>query len=148
TIPTDTLFGKSLALQGFSRPIKPRPQKRIKRTHRLSSSILVGLLWCMALVAVIVVGVLHTARLHLMIGKNYTDKIQARYLALAGVEKAKALLYEDAILRRGAAKNHTGQLYDTPEDFREVTLGPGKFSVVRPGRMEEGGGMIFGVADE
>jgi len=113
-----------------------------------SASVLVGVLWCMALVAVVVVGVLHTTRLHLMIGKNYTDKIQARYLALAGVEKAKALLYEDAILRRGGARNHTGQLYDSPEDFREVSLGPGKFSVVRPGRIEEGGGMIFGVADE
>src|SRR2546430_353777 len=76
--------------------------------QRRAASVLVGVLWCMALVAVVVVGVLHTARLHLMIGKSYSDKIQARYLALAGIEKAKALLYEDAILRRGAAKNHTG----------------------------------------
>jgi competence ComEA-like helix-hairpin-helix protein len=102
----------------------------------------------MALVAVVVVGVLHTGRLHLMIGKNYSDKIQARYLALAGVEKAKALLYQDAIERRGSAQNHTGQLYDSAQDFKEVALGRGKFSVMRPARADEAGGIVFGIADE
>jgi DNA uptake protein ComE-like DNA-binding protein len=113
-----------------------------------SASVLVGLLWCMALVAVIVVGVLHSARLHLMVGKNYSDKIQARYLALAGIEKARALLYRDAVERRQADKNHTGELYDSPGEFREIKLGPGTFSIIRQGRTVEGGGIFFGISDE
>jgi competence ComEA-like helix-hairpin-helix protein len=113
-----------------------------------AASILVGLLWCIALVALVVVGVLHTARLQLMVGKNHNDKIQARYLALAGVEKAKALLYRDAIDRRASEKNHTGELYQSPADFQEIQLGPGTFSVMRQARADEGGGVIFGIADE
>ena len=63
---------------------------------RTRASILVGLLWCVALLSLVVVSLLHTARMDLTITKNYGDKIQAHYLALAGIEKAKALLYHDA----------------------------------------------------
>ena len=56
--------------------------------------------------SVLVIGVLHTARLDLQVAKNYGDVIQARYLALAGIEKAKALLYQDAIARKRSARNH------------------------------------------
>jgi DNA uptake protein ComE-like DNA-binding protein len=112
------------------------------------ASILVGLLWCVALLSIIVIGVLHTARLDLMIVKNYGDRIQARYLALAGVEKAKALLYQDTLDRKRAEKNHTGFLYDDPDDFRDVALGPGTFSVIRRSAMEEGGQTIYGISDE
>ena len=52
------------------------------------ASVLVALLWCVALLALIVVGVLHTSRLDLRVAKNYGDTIQAHYLALAGIEKA------------------------------------------------------------
>jgi DNA uptake protein ComE-like DNA-binding protein len=97
-----------------------------------------------ALLSVVVVGVLHTAQMDLQTGKNYGDKIQARYLALAGIQKAEALLYKEA--RSG--KNHNGDLYDDTQDFREVTLGRGTFSVLRRGHDEEGGGVIYGISDE
>ncbi len=139
----------------ISHPIIPLSERkrdfqpsRNEAESQRRASILVGLLWCMALVAVVVIGVLHTGRLHLMIGKNYSDKIQARYLALAGVEKAKALLYQDAIERRGSAQNHTGRLYDSSQDFKEVALGRGKFNVFRQARADEAGGVVFGIADE
>ena len=63
---------------------------------RTKASILVGLLWCLALLSVVVIGVLHTSRLDLLVVKNFDDTIQAHYLALAGIEKAKALLYQEA----------------------------------------------------
>lgn len=118
--------------------------------HRTSirASILVGLLWCLALLSVVVVGVLHTARMDLIAGKNYGDKIQARYLALAGVEKAEALLYKNAHDRSHSNKNHTGELYDDPTDFRDVSFGRGTYSVLRRGREDEGGGVLYGVSDE
>ena len=115
---------------------------------RAKASVLVGLLWCLALLSVVVIGVLHTARLNLMVVKNYGDLVQAHYLALAGIEKAKALLYQDAIDRRRSRQNHSGELYDAPQQFRDVTLGRGQFRVFRFGQPDEGGGIIYGVTDE
>ena len=111
-------------------------------------SILVGLLWCLALLSLIVVGVLHTARMDMLVVKNHGDRIQAHYLALAGIEKAKALLFIEARERRRSARNHSGQLYDAAEQFREVALGRGRFSILRRGRPDEGGGIVYGVSDE
>ena len=115
---------------------------------RKQGSILVGLLWCLALLSVIVIGVLHTARMDLLVVKNYGDRIQAHYLALAGIEKARALLYRDAQDRSRNQKNHTGNYYDNEGQFRDVSFGRGTFSVFRRGRPDEGGGIIFGVSDE
>jgi DNA uptake protein ComE-like DNA-binding protein len=108
------------------------------------ASILIGLLWCVALLSVVVVGVLHTAQIDLQTGKNYGDKIQARYLALAGIEKAEALIYKEA----HNGKKHSGDLYDDTQDFRGISLGRGTFSVLRRGHDDEGGGVIYGVSDE
>src|SRR5690348_3068943 len=68
------------------------PRNTLKRGHQ-AASVLVGLLWCVAILSVVVIGVLHSARLNLLVVKNHGDLIQAHYLALAGIEKAKALLY-------------------------------------------------------
>jgi len=112
------------------------------------ASILVGLLWCLALLSVVVIGVLHTARMDLLVVKNYGDRIQAHYLALAGIEKAEALLYRDAHDRSGRRQNHSGELYNAPQQFRNVVFGRGQFRVFRRGRQDEGGGLIYGVSDE
>jgi DNA uptake protein ComE-like DNA-binding protein len=97
---------------------------------------------------VIVVSVLHTARMDLLVVKNYGDRIQAHYLALAGIEKAQALLYRDAGDRSRSQKNHTGNLYDDAQQFRDVPLGRGVFRVFRRSRPDEGGEIVFGVSDE
>jgi competence ComEA-like helix-hairpin-helix protein len=115
---------------------------------RHQASILVGLLWCVALLSLVVVSVLHTSRIDLMAVKNYGDRIQAHYLAVAGIEKAKALLYQNAHDRSRSAKNHSGELYNTPDQFRDVAFGRGKFRVFRRGRQDEGGGVIYGITDE
>lgn len=115
---------------------------------RSRGSILVGLLWCLALLSIIVIGVLHTATLDLMVVKNHGDLIQAHYLALAGVEKAKALIYQDAISRRRSRVNYSADLANAPQQFRDVPLGRGRFRVFRPGSPEEGGKPVFGISDE
>lgn len=115
---------------------------------RSKASVLVGLLWCLALLSIVVIGALHTVRLDLLITKNYGDRIQAHYLAVAGIEKAKALLYQDARNRSRSARNHSGELYDAPQQFRDVRLGRGDFQVFRQGRADEGGGVIYGISDE
>jgi len=112
------------------------------------ASILIGLLWCLAILSVVVVGTLHTAEMDLLAGKNFGDKIQARYLALAGIERAEALLYKNAADRNHSARNHTGDFYEDAQDFKDATLGRGTYSVIRRGRDDEGGGVIYGVSDE
>lgn len=112
-------------------------------------SVLVALLWCLALLSVVVIGVLHAGRMDLMVAKNYGDRLQAHYLAVAGIERAKAMLYQDAANRRRSKVNHNGQLFDSPRDFRDVPLGRGHFRVFRQGRRDEaGGGVVYGVGDE
>jgi competence ComEA-like helix-hairpin-helix protein len=115
---------------------------------RRKGSILVGVLWCMVLLSVLVIGVLHTARMDLLVVKNYGDRVQAHYLALAGVERAKALLYQDVVMRQQTARNHTGSLYNDPQDFRGVPLGRGQFQVIRRAPQADGGDIIYGISDE
>jgi competence ComEA-like helix-hairpin-helix protein len=115
---------------------------------RRSGSVLVAVLWCLALLSLVVIGVLHTARMDLIVVKNYGDRIQAHYLAVAGIEKAKALLYQDARQRTRSALSHSGSLFDSADQFRNVRFGPGQFSVFHRGRTDEGGGLLYGVSDE
>lgn len=123
--------------------MKTTLQRRLK-----AASVLVGVLWCVALLAVVVISVLHTARMDLRVAKNYGDRIQARYLALAGIEKARALLYQNARERSRSGMSHSGELYAAPDQFRDVPLGRGVFSVMRRARQDEGGGIVYGVSDE
>ncbi len=111
-------------------------------------SILIGLLWCLALLAVLVIGVLHSARLELRVSKNHADSMQAYYLALAGIEKAKAVIYLDAKTRRESAKNHTGTTADDPRQFKDIKLGRGQFRVFRQASRFESEKVVYGVTDE
>jgi len=142
-----------MQLGNSMRPPAKRPNRQLSSSpvgavRREYGSILVGLLWCVTLLAVVVISALHTARMDLMVVKNYGDKIQARYLALAGIEKAKALLYQNARDRSRTGKNHTGELYNAPEQFRDVAFGRGQFRVFRRARPDEGGGVLYGISDE
>ncbi len=111
-------------------------------------SILVGLLWCLALLSIVVVGALHSARLDLMVVKNHGDLMQAHYLALAGIERAKALLYQDAVTRRKSHKNYSGELANAPEYFKDIRLGRGEYRVFHQGDREDSERILFGVTDE
>jgi competence ComEA-like helix-hairpin-helix protein len=115
---------------------------------RSQGSILVGLLWCLTLLAVIVIGVLYTSRLDLKVTKNLGDTIQARYLALAGIEKAKALLYQDAGDRKRSRSNHTTSMADNPDQFKDIQFGRGVFRVFYPGDPDRGEELRYGVRDE
>ncbi|MGE4179596.1 MAG: helix-hairpin-helix domain-containing protein [Limisphaerales bacterium] len=111
-------------------------------------AVLVGLLWCLVLLSVLVIGLLHSGRTDLQLARHHADRIQARYLAMAGIERAKALLYQDARERSRSGRNHSGALSRAPEHFRDIAFGRGIYRVIRPGRPDEGGGVVFGVSDE
>ena len=113
-----------------------------------AGSILIGVLWCLVLLSLVVVGVLHTARMDLLVVKNYGDRIQAHYLAVAGIEKAKALLYQDLREHSRSVRSHSGALFDAPDQFRNIRMGRGDYSVFHRARPDEGGGVLYGVSDE
>src|SRR5262245_623565 len=101
-------------LEATREPIEDEGRRRRTGTNQRSpkpqrASVLVGLLWCVAILSVVVVGVLHRARIDLQVAKNYGDRIQAHYLALAGIERAKALIFEDAGKRKRRARNQIGR---------------------------------------
>src|SRR5690606_25999776 len=117
-------------------------------TMNQRGSILVGLLWCLVLLSVVVISVLHASRIDLLVARNHADTIQAHYLARAGIERAIALLYHDARDRSRSARHHTGNLHEAPEQFQEIPLGRGTWSVLRKALPHEAGHFVFGIQDE
>ena len=113
-----------------------------------NGSILVSLLWIVAILSLVVVGVLHAANLDLRVTKNNGDSIQAYYLALAGVEKAKAVIFHDAKERRESGVNHNGTIFDSPSDFQDVDFSRGRFRVGDAGDNGNEDTMVYGVIDE
>ena len=135
--------GPSIPAEGC----KDRVNEGRKQRHcRPEGSILVGVLWCLVLLATIVVSVLHSARLGLTLAKHHGDAVQAHYLALAGVEKAKALLLQQARDLRQSKKSYSPDLTSAPQQFRDVKLGRGQFSLIH--RDPNTGETSYGVSDE
>lgn len=122
--------------------------QRPKKTREQKGSILVGVLWCLAILAVVVIGGLHSARMDLMISKHHADRVRAHYLALAGIEKTKALLFHDAADRRRSGRNFSDRLFNNEMEFNEVALAGGQFRVFRSPKDNEQGVMVYGVSDE
>jgi len=115
---------------------------------RRQASVLVGVLWCVALLSLVVISALHSSSLGLRVGHHHGDSIQAHYLALAGVERAKALLYHDAAQRQRSQVNHSGSLLNAPDLFRDVPLGRGSFSIVRQDNRAGAARITYGITDE
>lgn len=126
--------------------MSPRRTHVHPRPDRHQASVLVGVLWCIALLSVVVVSVLHTTRMDLRLARHQADVVQARYLALAGIERAKASLFDDVRQRRRASRPMDNALADAPNLFREVQLGRGHFNLLNPS--PSGGPPTFGISDE
>jgi len=111
-------------------------------------SILVSLLWIVAILSLVVVGVLHSANLDLRVTKNSGDSIQAYYLALAGIERAKAVIYQDAKERREKGVNHNGDIYDSPSLFKDVEFARGRYRIGHGGDAGTEEDFRYGIIDE
>lgn len=119
------------------------------RRAGIGGSALVAVLWCLVVLEVVVIGMLRAGRLELRVVKNHGDLIQAHYLALAGIEKAKALIYRETRDLEAAGKSHGSTLWENPEAFKDAPLGRGMFRVIRGARKDEGGArLIYGLRDE
>ncbi len=117
---------------------------------RTTGSALIVVLWSVVVLSTMVYSSLRVTRLDLRVAKNFGDRVQARYLALAGIEKAKAVIYD---VRHGGATSsdlYDQDLYDNPTEFKEITLGRGTFSVFRGRLASESGSepLVYGMLDE
>jgi len=109
------------------------------RTARKTSpgSALIVVLWALVLLGVGVISVLHATRLDLKVAKNFGDRVQARFLALAGVERAKAAIYQEREALKTGDGRFSTRLFDDPATFKDVALGRGSFQVFRRARALE-----------
>jgi len=112
-------------------------------------SALIVVLWAVVLLGVGVVSVLHNTRLDLKVAKNQGDRVQAYFLALAGVERAKAAIYLEQEDRKIRTDGFSTALFNDASAFQEVTLGRGTYHVFRQARPGEGPGPLLpGIEDE
>ena len=86
-------------------------------------SVLIAVAWCVVLLAVGVFSMLHSTRVELRVAKNHGDRQQAHYLALAGIEKAKAVIYQETRTLRQNGRTHTTAFFDNRAAFENVRFG-------------------------
>ncbi|MCA8962933.1 MAG: general secretion pathway protein GspK, partial [Planctomycetes bacterium] len=117
---------------------------------RERGSALIVVLWCVVVLSTIAYSSLRVARLDLRVAKNYGDRVQARYLAIAGLEKAKAMIHDVRTRENGLGTQGDRDLYDNPDQFRDVELGRGKYRVFRSRRPDDRSGedLVYGLTDE
>jgi DNA uptake protein ComE-like DNA-binding protein len=120
-----------------------------RRGSTCAGSALVAVLWCMILLGLFVTSLLHSTRLNLRVAKNSSSAIEAHYLALAGVERTKALIFQEAKSLKASGQIRPSAHLNDPGSFRDVQFGKGMFRVVRPGMEDEGAGnLVHGVSAE
>ena len=121
------------------------------RAPRELGSALIAVLWCFAFLGVVAVSTLYTAKLEIRSVKNHGDLVQAYYLALAGIEKAKAVIFEETQSLRQSGRSFSSRLFNDPEAFQDIKLGRGQFRVLRQSWGNDGEGaerIAYGVSDE
>jgi competence ComEA-like helix-hairpin-helix protein len=126
------------------RPIESLPSSA--QCDRQKASALVAVLVCLTLLSLVVYGLLGAAIADQRVSKNHSDIIQARYLAIAGIEKAKALIYHEYKREGGRTKESSTRLCDDPGRFSDAALGRGRFRLyhIDP----ETGLVVYGLEDE
>ena len=107
------------------------------RMNSRHGSALIIVLWSLVLLSMGAVSVLYGTRVDLRVAKNVGDRTKARFLALAAIEKAKAVLYRESEQQKRSGEAFSAVPYDSPADFREQKLGAGEYQVIRAPRADE-----------
>ncbi len=105
---------------------------------------LLAVLWIGALAAVLLVGVRLSASVDLSLSHAELERVQARWLARAGVDQAMAVLADDL----PDIDSHLDLWYREPGYFENVELASGTYSVTAPpGDRDDATVPRFGVTD-
>lgn len=112
-------------------------------------SALIAVLWSFTILSIVILSAVRSTTLEVRVARNWSDIEEARWLAVAGVERAKAAIHESRRSLRAAAKSHDPALASDPAAFRDVLLGNGIYRVIRSPAPSEGAGqVVFGIGDE
>jgi len=104
---------------------------------------LVLVLWIVALLSVSMYGALVLSRTEYSLTNTFEDEEKLRQIALSGIDFGIASLLEDAT----PYDTMTDDWFNNETLFKEVPLGEGTFSLVRP-EPEGKDGFVYGIQDE
>src|SRR5688572_14206706 len=136
-------------LQGIEHLVVREPTVGGRSLMTRRGSALIAVLWSFTILSIVILSAVRATTLELRVARNWSDIEEARWLALAGVERAKAAIHESRRSLRAAAKSHDPALASDAGAFRDVLLGNGIYRVIRsPGPSEAGSQVLFGVRDE
>ncbi|MEM9418797.1 MAG: helix-hairpin-helix domain-containing protein [Planctomycetota bacterium] len=116
-------------------------------SQRRRGAILVLVMWLLMIVGLLVLGLSRSARVSASLGFGEVERVQAKWMARAGVEQALAVLADDPIAYDG----QDDLWYDDPGVFDNVELATGfTYSVTAPAfeNTEDAGAPRFGLDDE
>lgn len=105
----------------------------VKRKAQTGAA-LVAVLWVIVLAGVILLSVNRSAMVHASLAQNELARVQARWLARAGVEQALAILADDI----EPQDSPLDYWYEDALSFEQVELTTGVFSVIAPDERTEG----------
>ena len=127
----------------------PRRMQRSLASCDESGIALLGVLWTVVLLCAVVYGLLYSTQIDLRVAKNFGDRKQAYYLAVSGIEKAKALIHDDIEERKKVGTTYRSTLRSDDQSFRDVKFGRGLYRVFRTGDTENGEeDIVYGLDDE
>lgn len=118
------------------------------RGRNQSGSVLVAVLWTLAMLAVFLVALKNQVNAELVFGKWMMGRVVTRHLAASGIERAVLVLRKDRFKTFDALNKDWAV---NEEAFREISLGKGTFSVVCDGAQGYGeteSGFRRGMCDE
>lgn len=104
---------------------------------------LIVVLWIVAMLSVAMYGALVLARTEYSLTNTYEDEEKLRQIALSGIDFGVAVLMEDPT----PYDTMTDEWFNNEALFRDVPLGEGTFSLIRP-EPEGKDGFVFGIQDE
>ncbi|MEM1109522.1 MAG: helix-hairpin-helix domain-containing protein [Planctomycetota bacterium] len=122
--------------------------RSVTRHRARRGAVLVLVMWLLLIVGLLALGLSQSARVSASLGYGEVERVQARWLARAGVEQAVAALAFDGI---GGDDGRGDLWYDSPEMFEDVALATDfTFRVTAPSfeDAEDASAPRFGLDDE
>lgn len=105
---------------------------------------LVTVLWLIAVLTVMMYAALFVARSEYTLASTYSEEQKVRQIALSGIEYAVAQLMADSTRHDTLMETW----FDSEATFKDIAVGEGTFSIIRPDLWDDSGTLKYGIQDE